>query len=79
MRERVAVRGTLDTLTAEAKLSARLLALLPVACSSRCPSISPEFIGEFTASRSGQLLLLGATLSVVTGYSIMMKIANIEY
>lgn len=79
MRDRVAVRGTLDTLTAEAKLSARLLAFLPVAVFFALSMISPEFIGAFTASRTGQLMLLGATISVVTGYSIMMKIANIEF
>jgi len=78
MRDRVAVRGTLDTLTAEAKLSARLLAFLPVGVFFALSVLSPEFIGAFTASRSGQLLLLGSTISVVVGYSIMMKIANIE-
>lgn len=79
MRERVSVRGALETLTAEAKLSARLLALLPVAVFFALSFISPEFIGNFTASRSGQLMLLGAAISVTTGYAIMMKIANIEY
>lgn len=79
MRERVSVRGALDTLTAEAKLSARLLALLPVAVFFALSLISPEFTGAFTASRTGQLMLLGAALSVATGYSIMMKIADIEY
>jgi tight adherence protein B len=79
MRERVQVRGALDTLTAEAKLSARLLALLPVAVFFALSLISPEFTGAFTASRVGQLMLLGAAISVMTGYAIMMKIANIEY
>lgn len=79
MRERVAVRGALETLTAEAKLSARLLAVLPVAVFFGLSLISPEFTGAFTATRSGQLMLLGAAISVAIGYSIMMKIANIEY
>jgi tight adherence protein B len=79
MRERVAVRGALETLTAEAKLSARLLALLPVAVFLALSLISPEFTGAFTASKGGQLMLLGAAISVATGYAIMMKIANIEY
>ena len=79
MRDRVAVRGTLDTLTAEAKLSARILAFLPVGVFFALSLISPDFTGAFTASRVGQLMLLGATISVVTGYSIMMKIANIEF
>jgi tight adherence protein B len=79
MRERVSVRGALETLTAEAKLSARLLALLPVAVFFALSLISPEFTGEFTATKTGQLMLLGAAISVATGYTIMMKIANIEY
>jgi tight adherence protein B len=79
MRERVQVRGALETLTAEAKLSARLLAFLPVAVFFALSMISPEFTGAFTASRVGQLMLLGAGVSVAIGYAIMMKIANIEY
>jgi tight adherence protein B len=79
MRDRVAVRGQLHTLTAEAKLSGRILALLPVFVLFALSMIAPEFMGAFTASRVGQFMLLGAAISVAIGYAIMMKIANIEY
>jgi tight adherence protein B len=79
MRDRVAVRGALHTLTAEAKLSGRVLALLPVVVLFALSMVAPEFMGAFTGSSIGQLMLLGALVSVASGYAIMMKIANIEY
>ncbi|MGI8497263.1 MAG: type II secretion system F family protein [Gemmatimonadaceae bacterium] len=79
MRDRVAVRGALNTLTAEAKLSGRILALLPVFVFFALSLIAPEFMGSFTGSAVGQFMLLGASVSIVIGYAIMMKIANVEF
>lgn len=78
MRDRVTVRGELSTLTAEAKLSGRVLALLPVLVFFALSMITPDFMNAFTDSRIGQMMLAGAAVSISIGYMIMMKIANIE-
>ncbi|MEJ7810134.1 MAG: type II secretion system F family protein [Gemmatimonadaceae bacterium] len=79
MRGRAAVRGHLKTLTAEAVMSARLLAMLPVGVFFGLSYIVPDFTQPFVASRVGQMMLIGAGLSVVIGYMIMMKIADIDF
>ncbi len=79
MRDRVAVRGALDTLTAEAKLSGRILALLPVFVFFAFSLITPDFMTAFTGSAVGQAMLAGAIVSVSIGYAIMMKIADVDY
>ena len=79
MRDRVAVRGALDTLTAEAKLSGRILALLPVFVFFAFSFITPDFMKAFTGSAIGQAMLAGAIVSVSIGYAIMMKIADVDY
>ncbi len=79
MRERMAVKGQLRTLTAEATYSARILALLPVIIFVAMMYIVPDFARSFVDSRTGQFMLAAATASVVMGYMIMMKIADVDF
>lgn len=79
MRQRVAMRGQLETLTAEARLSARLLAVLPVVVFIALSAMSPEFMAPLLVSPIGQAMLFGSAVSVVLGYVAMKKIADIDY
>ena len=79
MRERMAVKGHLRTLTAEATYSARILALLPAIIFVAMMYIVPDFSRSFVDSRAGQFMLAGATASVILGYMIMMKIADVDF
>ncbi len=79
MRERADVRRQLDTLTAEAKWSGRLLALLPVVTFFGLSWIAPQFMQNFTAIQVGRLMLLWAAISVAIGYFVMMKIAKVDF
>lgn len=79
MRERADVRRQLDTLTAEAKWSGRLLALLPVVTFFGLSWIAPQFMQSFTSIQLGRLMLLWAALSVAMGYFVMMKIAKVDF
>ena len=79
MRDRAAVRGHLKTLTAEAVFSARILALLPVGVFFGLTYVVPDFTQPFAASRTGQMMLICAAASVVVGYLVMMKIADVDF
>ncbi|MDQ3697434.1 MAG: type II secretion system F family protein [Gemmatimonadota bacterium] len=79
MRERAAVRGRLDSLTAEARYSARVLAALPVAVFLGFYLFIPEFTDSFRESVVGQTMLVGAAVSVVLGYVMLMKIADVDF
>lgn len=78
MRERVALRGHIDTLTAEPKMSARFLVALPVLLFLGLSWVTPTFITPFRTSAMGHLLLGAAAGSVVLGYVFLMKIADID-
>jgi len=78
MRERVAVQGQIDTLTAEPKLSARVLTALPVAVFFGLSAVNPTFMSPFTQSDAGRLMLLSAIVSVIIGYVMLMRIADID-
>jgi tight adherence protein B len=78
MRERVALKGEIATLTAESKLSARILSALPLVVFLLVSMLNPGFIKPMLESQVGVWFLWGAVMSVLVGYWWMMKIADID-
>lgn len=78
VRERLALRGEVATLTAQGKLSARIMAGLPLFVYLAVRFLDPSYMTEMTSHPVGRLLLLSAAGSVVVGYFIMMRIADVE-
>jgi tight adherence protein B len=78
IRERISMRGHIETLIAEPKMSARFLALLPVAVIMVLAIVSPGFMTPMFASGGGRLALGMAALGVIVGYGIMMRIADVD-
>lgn len=78
MRARVALQGQIETLTAEPKLSARFLAVLPVLLFFTLSAVNPTFMAPFRTSSAGHILLMIAAASVIVGYFVLMKIADID-
>jgi tight adherence protein B len=79
IRQRIAMRGQIQTLIAEPKLSARFLAVLPVLVFLVLTAMNPHFFDPMTAPGSaGRLVLTVSAISVVVGYMIMMRIADVD-
>ena len=79
IRQRIAMKGQIQTLIAEPKLSARFLAVLPVIVFTVLSAMNPHFFDPMTAEGSpGRAVLIGSAISVVIGYMIMMKIADVD-
>jgi tight adherence protein B len=79
IRQRIAMRGQIQTLIAEPKLSARFLAVLPVIVFMVLTVINPHFFDAMTAPGSiGRLVLTVSAIMVIVGYMIMMRIADVD-
>lgn len=78
MRERVAFRGQVDTLTAEPKASAKVLTGLPIAVFLLVYVMNPQYMRPLLETPTGHMLLAYAVSSVVVGYVILMRIAKID-
>ena len=78
MRERVTFRMQLATLTAEPRMSARVLACLPLAVVLVISAINPNFMQPLFTTDFGHKLIAYAAASVVAGYFVMSKIANVD-
>jgi tight adherence protein B len=78
MRERAALKADIETLTAESKMSARILSLLPLGVFILINLINKDFMAPMLASFTGTLMFVVAGFSVLIGYWMMMKIADID-
>jgi tight adherence protein B len=78
IRERGALRGQIDTLTAEPKFTGRILALLPVVAFFGLSYLNRSMMAPLLTTSTGRLLLVYAAASIAVGYFILMKIADIE-
>jgi tight adherence protein B len=78
MRERAALKGDIETLTAESKMSARILSALPLVVFVLINLINTNFMKPMLASRTGVIVFVTAAFMVMAGYYTMMKIADID-
>jgi tight adherence protein B len=78
MRERAGLKGEIRTLTAESKLSARILGALPFVVFGMVNLLNPGFMRPMLATSYGPWVFLSAAMMVGFGYWIMMQIADIE-
>jgi tight adherence protein B len=78
MRERFALEGELVTLTAESRLSARILAALPLLVFLGMFALNPSFMRPMLQQSAGQIMLALAGVSVAMGYLVMVRIADVD-
>jgi tight adherence protein B len=78
IRERLKFQGNLDTLTAEPKMSARVLAAMPFVMFGAIYSINKAYMAPLFEQPMGKVLMLYAFVSVVVGYIIMDRIASVD-
>jgi len=78
VRDRSALRGQVDTLTAEPKFAGRVLALLPVVGFFALLYLNRPMMIPMLTTSTGRFILLYAAGSIAVGYFVLMKIADIE-
>jgi tight adherence protein B len=78
IRQRLEFRGQVATLTAEPKMSGRVLAAMPFAMFGIIYLMNPQYMQPLFDLPVGKLLMGYAFVSVVIGYFIMMQIAKVE-
>jgi tight adherence protein B len=78
MRERAALKADIETLTAESKMSARILSALPVVVFVLINLINSNFMKPMLSSQIGIIVFVVAAFMVMLGYYTMMKIADID-
>jgi tight adherence protein B len=78
LRERAMLRRQIKVLTAEGRLSAWVLALLPVAIGLYMAAVNPSYIGLLVTTTVGLVMLGTAIVLMFLGILWMRKIVNID-
>lgn len=78
IRERLKFQANLATLTAEPKMSARVLAAMPFVMFFAIYAINAQYMQPLFVDPVGRLLVVYAVVSVIVGYIIMDRIASID-
>jgi tight adherence protein B len=78
LRERATMRRQVRVLTAEGRLSAWVLAILPMAIAAYMFVVNPKYIGVLFTDRRGMIMLGSALVLLVGGILWMRKIVDID-
>jgi tight adherence protein B len=78
MTQRERLRRDINSLTAEGKVSAYVLGVLPIALGFAMYVINPEYMSVLLHETTGHLLLLGGVLLMAAGFAWMWKLIQIE-
>jgi tight adherence protein B len=78
MVQRSRIRGEVKTLTAEGRLSAVIMGLLPLGLGGFMFVSSPDYIGTLFHSMAGWAMVIGSAVSGLIGFAWLQKIIKIE-
>ncbi|MDE3113105.1 MAG: type II secretion system F family protein [Chloroflexota bacterium] len=78
IRERVRIKGEVNTLTAQGRYSGYLVAMLPIGIAFMINLISPAFMEPLFKQTIGQILLVTAGIMMAIGFFAIRKITDIK-
>jgi tight adherence protein B len=78
MRERIRIRGEIQTLTAQGRMSAIIISLIPIGLMAAFYAMDRSYLEPMFTTTIGRGLLLGAAVSNVIGYLVIRRIVNIK-
>jgi len=78
MRERIRIRGEIQTLTAQQKLTGVVIGLLPLGVGLLFEVMSPDYINPLFTTLLGRVLVVVAIILETVGIMIIQRILNIE-
>ena len=79
IRQRTRMKGEVKVLTAQGRMTAWILGLMPVFMLIVLSMMSPDYISMFFETTLGMMLLGGAAVAVVIGFIVIRKVTDIEF
>ncbi|MFH5836639.1 type II secretion system F family protein [Proteiniclasticum sp. C24MP] len=78
IRERVRIKGEVNTLTAQSKLSAIIISFLPVGIALFLAIINPSYIGQLFDNVLGLFMVGSAVFMMLVGIFLLSKLVKLE-
>jgi len=78
IRERVRIKGEINTLTAQGRISGYLVAFLPIGLGAALNAINPAFMAPLFTQTIGQILIGVGAVMMTIGFLAIRKITDIK-
>lgn len=78
IRDRFRILGDVRSMTAQARLSGFILAILPIAMAVFIMFVAPDYLKGLAADPLGKYMIVAAVVMQVVGFLIMRRIVNIR-
>ncbi len=78
MRERARIKGEINTLTSQQRMTGYVIGMIPIGLGGIFMVISPDYMKLMFTETLGHVMLGGAVLLEGVGFAIISKIVNIE-
>jgi len=78
IKDRIQIRQSLKTLTAQGRISGMILGLLPVFALILLTFLNPEYMSTFYSTELGRMMLIASAVMECVGFLIIRKIVNIR-
>lgn len=78
IRERIKIKGQIQTLTAQGRISGLIVSLLPLATGLMIYIVNPEYMKVLFFHPIGRIMIVAGVISQIVGMLLIRKIVNIE-
>ena len=78
IRERVRIKGEINTLTAQGRISGYLVAFLPIGLGAALNAINPAFMAPLFTETIGRILIGVGAVMMTIGFLVIRKITDIK-
>jgi tight adherence protein B len=79
LRERIRIRGEINTLTAQARGSGIIIGLMPIGLAIIISLVNPGYLAPLYETSQGRLVMGGAILMEVVGFLFIRKIVDVDF
>ena len=79
IRERLSIRRSVKTLTAQGRISGLIIGLMPIALMIILSVINPAYVQPFFTTTYGHIMLLVGMIMECTGFLVIRKIVNLKF
>jgi tight adherence protein B len=78
IRERVRIRGELQALTGQSRISGTMVGMVPVALAGILYLINPTYMKQMVDHICGYVMLACAGIGIASGFAVMNKVMQID-
>lgn len=79
IRERIKIKGEINSITAQGRMSGLIIGALPVCIAAILMVVNPEYMSTFFTTTAGNIMLAVSIVMEVLGFFAIRKVVTVEY